>query len=60
MRALNKIYYFFSINDLIAIVTESILSTRSIGKSLSIISIFSCNSNSQFFLLIIFKISFHI
>ena len=35
MKVLDKIYCFFSINDLITIVIVVILNTCSIGKSLS-------------------------
>ena len=59
MKVLNKIYYFLSINDLIAIVIEGILNTRFTVKSLSNSLIFSWNFNSPFPPLIIFKISFH-
>ena len=59
MKVLNKIYYFFSINDLITIVIEGILKMRFVGKSLSNSLIFSCNFDSPCPLLIFFRISFH-
>ena len=59
MKVLNKIYYFFLINDLITRVIEGILNTGFTGKSLSNSLIFSCNFNSPFPPLLTLRIYFH-